>query len=306
MRITLVVHGFVAVWFLALTTASGEDYLQHLLELPDNTQRIAYVESLDCDAALVLASQAIEAGWDEYAVGVGILSPMWEKKPPSYKDLRDVITNQNFHPRLRCEIGMGGFAYADRWDIETALQYVDDFLVLLEDPHIPYQEKQGMAGRLCRFTYSMAQLWSKDGGDNKQAAIERLVLRDKQLIDYLTRLVDSALNIPGVDERAPDAICADLVECVGWCLEKPLHEAEASQVLVKSCREGQKALIKVLTNSEYAGSAARLVLRRSEQVRLSEVITKEDVNRIKEDNRFSNEEDRRLISVISENVRSEE
>ena len=114
----------------AVMCKAQSNYVERMLQIPDEEGRIEFIRSLDSSQVWTMANQAFEAGWDSYAVGAGIIGSYyglnWEKNTPDYKKLLAVVTNKSMNLALRGSLAASGMELADRWSTADFLRYYDE------------------------------------------------------------------------------------------------------------------------------------------------------------------------------------
>ena len=133
----------VVIFLLLCCHARAEnqkDYIGSVMQIPDETQRMAYVRNLATNEVWLLASQAFDKGWDSYGVGA-ILTIYFGDITLSRQMIDAVIRNKSLNPKLRGSLATAGFETGRTWKIEDSLQYFDSAQPLLNDGEITEEDK---------------------------------------------------------------------------------------------------------------------------------------------------------------------
>ena len=288
------------------------NYVDEAMKLSREEEKIEYVRSLDQEAVWVMASQAYEKEWSDYAVAAGIIDPYfgsrWAVNPPSEQDLLCVITNSSLHPRLRSGLAASGMRYADRWEFKAFLHYVDAVLSVLEDQDSTSLPVEKIPEQMHRYLKSKMDSL-RQGGEfppDKRSQADAILRRVTRIADYLTSIINDGRGKSEDPTYVLSYACGHLGEYVGWCLEAPLPATEEARRTVRAAKKGQEALVRVLVDEEYAPDVARVVLRCSEKSKLDEVLPEDVVINLKVDKRFSGHEYQRLLDRLSQRIKSKQ
>jgi hypothetical protein len=264
-----------------------------------------YVLSLDENAVLKLANEAFEKGWDPHAVGAGILGPYYESKGIVFtmeKKLA-ILKDPQMHPEFRGYVASWGMK--DRsLDLEAFLTYVDEVLAFFEDGTIDYFWKQGIPGNLHealgRKTVDIQKQSENDG--NKLQAMDKVYARGCRMMSDLGSYLENN-PIPSKNRKSYSAssfAAASLSRYIEWYLGGEVLRTPEAENRLDAVRKAQRTLISILENSEYDPVAAHTVLLSAKESRLEQVLSADVVAKIKKDNRFSSDEDQRLLDTLNQ------
>jgi hypothetical protein len=275
-------------------------------KLPQTALR-EYVLSLDESGVVKLANEAFEKGWDPYAVGAGILGPYYESKGIVFTAEKKlaILKNPQMHPEFREYTAAWGLK--DRsLDLATFLRYADEVLLFLEDEAIEYFQKQGIPDFLREALQRRAGDVRKEPGaeGDKALALEKLHACGIRVMSDLTTYLEKnpRPSKERADYSASSFAAASLSKYVKWYLSEDGSPNEATQKRLDAVRKAQREFVAILNEPTYDPTAACVVLRSAEESRLDEALSAEAVAKIKKDNRFSGEEDQRLLDALHQRI----
>ncbi len=299
----------VCVSFGVRFVAGQATLFEKMSSLSKADEKLAFIRSLDAGNVWLLASQAMEKGWDDYAVGAGIVDvyfgATWKISPPSAQYMLSIVTNNALHLRLRSGIAASGMKYGQSWPFTEFLQYVDAVMALLEgqdNAAVTIEKIPEHAYRHLTATID-ALTASGDIPAVERGKVDELLRRVVRLMNYLTRVVKDAPTKSADPDYVLSYAAAHLSDYVGWSLRTQLPETEDARKMKKAARDGQKILVSVLTDRSYAPVVARAVLNRSERSNLAEMLSRERIVGIKTDDRFSNTEDQQALDSLASRCR---
>lgn len=295
---------------LPLLACGETDFLDQIKtrKLPQSALR-EHVLSLDESAVLKLANEAFEKGWDPYAVSEGILGPYCEAKKLVFTTEKKlaILKDSKMHPDFREEVASWGLR--DRsMDVDSFFKFADEVLSFFEDETVEYFHKQGIPEWLREALQRKADDIRKEPGDegHKSQALDKLHARGIRVMSALVTCLEKnpRPSKDRVDYSASSFAVASLSKYVGWYLDEAVWRTEDAEKRLAGVRKAQRALVSILENTEYDPTAARMVLRCSEESNLKQVLSAETVARIKKDGRFSSDEDQGLLDALSQRAGS--
>ncbi len=294
-----VVATLIGLLLVSLHGLAETNQIDWLVTLPtEQAQR--YLRSLREDAALKLASEAYEKGWDDYAIAVGIVRPSigmsWERTPPTAAKLASIIVNTNLHPGLRGSIAAGGLAHSTNWECEQFLAYVDTVIDFFESPDVEYRWKWKIPDYLQHALTKKLDAFLSDGDvtESERQLIDQLYMRAERIVNDLIRMLKTR-SVLSEDSMANVTIA--LSEFVGWSLAAyPVSKARRS--LIDAAERGRDVLISTLLDTATPRLAARCILRFGDEIDLGGHLSEKEFESLKSDRRFSDEEGRRLLDLL--------
>lgn len=269
-----------------------------------------HVASLDEAAMLKLANDAFQKGWDGYAVSQAILRPYYESKELMFtmeKKLA-IIRDPKMHPNFRADVAVNwGIRGRDSsLDFDVFLMYADESLALYEDETIEHWYKQGIPDSLREALQRRAGDIKKEPGDEggKVQALAKLDARGIRVMSDLTTYLEKnpRPSKNRAEYSASSFAAASLSNYVNWYLSEGGLPNEATQKRLDAVRKAQTEFVAILNDPTYDPTAARAVLRFAKESGLHEVLSMDTISEIKKDNRFSSEDDQRLLDALQKEV----
>ena len=275
-------------------------------KLPQSALR-EHVLLLDESGVLNLANDAFAKGWDDYAVGAGILGPYYESKGTAFTTEKKlaIVNDPTMYHGFRLYVASWGLK--DRsLAFDVFLKYIDGLVFVFEDETIHYFYREGIPrGVFGRLRRKAADIRKQPGeGGEKTQALDKLYVRGirmmSDLVSYLETNPKPDKNREGYT-GGPSAV-ASLSKYVAWYVSEEIARAPGTAQRLDAVRKARQAFVRVLENGEYDPASGRAVLRTAEESRLEDVLSVEAVAKIKKDNRFLLEEDQRLLDALNQRI----
>ncbi|MDY0281669.1 MAG: hypothetical protein RBR35_14045 [Salinivirgaceae bacterium] len=138
----------IILFLIMCSCVEAKDYIDTMMKIPDETQRIVYVCSLTTNEVWLMASQAFDKGWDSVGAGAILAAHFgenWERNTPSMNTIKTILQNRKFNSKLRGALAASGFEISRLWTMEDRLKYFDLIVPLFNEDDIPDIEKIRMA-----------------------------------------------------------------------------------------------------------------------------------------------------------------
>ncbi len=274
--------------------AQTPDYFGTLTNLThlDSARAMEFVKSLGEKEILLLCSQATEHGSKGYMIAAGILQSTlgkkWEKEPPSYQEAVRIVTNTNYHSRIRCELGVDFLLAGRDWKQEEIFEYLEILKNLLFAEDVPLEDRKVL---------------SEDIGLGIRVLMER-VLKEEELSEREKEyLLDLARYAAGMMEealgRVDDArlpVAERVLGCSVGChvmafadaVDGPVEDATGDDTLRTAVLRTREALVRVLLDERYPPETRKTVLSQNGlySCKLERLLTPKEMDRLAQDEEF--------------------
>jgi len=310
----------VTVCFIAFLASIGQlpaqtaNYFTTLTNLmyTDAARARDFFNSLGEEEILTLCSQAFEHGWDSYVIGAGILQPTlgkrWEKEPPGYQEAVRIVTNTNYHSRIRCELGVDFLLAGRDWKQEEKFEYLEILKNLLFAEDVPLEDRRVLSENI---GLGLRVLMERVLKEEELSEREKEYLLD--LARYAARILAHALE--RVDEnRLP--IAERLQGCFVVChilgldeeAAKAVEKATGDDSLRRAISQAREALVRVLLQKDYPPEMRKTVvgLNSVHGCELGALLTVKDLERLASDEAFKGREEdiERLRQKVATRIRT--
>lgn len=287
------------------TSFADRDFFGELLKMPDN-EWSSFIRSLKPEQVWKMANEAYEKGWDDYAVGVLILSKAfgdnWERHRPSCDELIAIVKDPGFHPGLRGGTAAAGMELSSTWNDDDFLGFVDAVLDFFQSEDIPYRYKWKIPDYLKRAMKKRFDriLRGEKSSPERMALIDQLHARSSVLMESLAGLVK---NTPKSDSSLGEIVIGASI-CSGFYLTETFPPSPNRDRNLRNARHIREILVSILHDSSYPCSVRRLILRDGETTKLREVLSSNTVSRLKSDECFSDANSAAVLNELEQKTKT--